>query len=1303
MEKPMKKPTLIIIALLLLSMAQALVVETGSFRDFLYGEEPACAYDNWISHIAEGIASANYNLYAPYDRQLNGFGDFRIINALETANWNALIGLFLTESWDEAELMILAAGFPYQLVQFNDTDTGRTYYMLREIPDMAEIDDNNTADPYDDESGAFMYGWGLYVYNPQGSRPVIITVPHPTDDFATPAMGALALEVWDARFMIISGAGREVKWTNVAPFTNSKSLSDPTRVASHPFNFAYDKFADQIRSQYGLREFSAQIHSYDWNRHEGYPNNQISAGYQKLCPNLPIRDLSDLNNDMIHQAPHLVFPANTVGIHAPVYLSEYYSVNYSIHDFNWSDGVNTYPVNDYVDLPAYSQNHQMLYTLSGWNDYDSYDPFFHVEMDELPNCYEQTENNYHWFYGWDTAQQKWDYANLFGRYMQFYSPWVYHLEAVMDDMFQMNDGLTPTPPTELSVLNSSLTHITLGWQPSSAYDFDTYEVLYAPEPIGTDNYQIFNRSNNSFLASQDAQSISVTGLNNANTYYFKIRAKDKNGNYSELSNEVQSIPAPANIVSFTAHGMEQSVRLYWQVGGQTNNQGFKVYRRRGDGDFQLQDSWLSNPGLSNPTGSTFEWWDTGLQNGVVYTYRISSTNTSEMEFFHNYPVSASAMPIQTLTISNLAGTLTDSVTFGNNPYASDSQDGFWDVTKGNPTETYVWTAFWQQYWGNQGTSLLREIKGGYDVDSQVKTWVLRTRSDQLEQLSIQATGTFGRAEKLWLQDGATFHNLLSGPYSYSNANSNVRTFNLYWGNMQPRATVASMQNRILQGGNMVSFSWNYTYSFLIDHVELSLQNATDSLLVNNYLSNTQSSYSYLLPQTVDMQGAKLIVDVIAIDGVRTRFVSPYTLALVPYMNLAMLESGWQMLSNPWVTTPLSVDAVFGAGTDAYTYNPVSAWQPTTQFNFGSAVWAHLNDFVFYSSTNPLLADEYNLDLMDGWNLIGNPHLCSYDVENLRFMVNSSLYRFGEMVNQELLSPVVWAFRAGQYEPVSRIEPFQAFLIRYYGAAGLVSQINFYPFWQAPEIDAPSAQSSVTLHAAVNGLSDWVRVGTHNLANDASDFRLNLAKPPVPPFSAPRLYVPELLPTLRPDGQLHSQFLPLLDANGASQDVIAFNVRLELPTADPVTISWGDNGLPDGWQAAFLIEDEIYHMGSAPEFVWQPDQAGTFNANIRLSNYAVANQDQVAFLLGKPLAWPNPFNPDVNIAFSLAAPANLSADVYNLRGQKVRSLCNGPLSGGNHTLHWNGRDSGGSSVASGIYFVKLSTGKHNQVIKVMLMK
>jgi len=94
---------------------------------------------------------------------------------------------------------------------------------------------------------------------------------------------------------------------------------------------------------------------------------------------------------------------------------------------------------------------------------------------------------------------------------------------------------------------------------------------------------------------------------------------------------------------------------------------------------------------------------------------------------------------------------------------------------------------------------------------------------------------------------------------------------------------------------------------------------------------------------------------------------------------------------------------------------------------------------------------------------------------------------------------------------------------------------------------------------------------------------------------------------------------------------------------------------------------------------------------------------VALLIGKALAYPNPFNPEVNIAFSLAAPAKVNVDIFNIRGQKVRSLHNGTLPGGTHSLHWNGKDSSGTAVSSGLYFARISNARHQQVLKLMLMK
>lgn len=1297
----MKKTILAAWLCLLVALAPAIIVETGSLRNFLMGSEPACAYDNWISHVAEGIAIPAYNLYAPYDVQTNGFGNFRLPTPGDLVYWTNMMDLFVAEDYDGAQAILTSNGAPYQIVEFHDTTNGRTYFMLREIPDMSYYDDNGTPEEDDDEVGAFVYGWGIFIYNPQGSKPIIITVPHTCDDFPTPAMGYEALTVWDARYLLINGACREVRWTNVGSYTNSKSLSDPLRNPTHPFNTVYKKFADTIRAQFGSREFSVQMHSYDWNRHVGYANCQISAGNPRPCPNLPIRDLSPLKRDLINAGQHLMIPANTIGIHRPVYLNDFYAVNYSTHDFTFSDGENTYPVNNDIDLPAYVQNQHMIYTQSGTTDYDIYDPFFHLEMDELPNCYEETENNYRWFYGWNAGARGWDMDNIFTRFIDYYGRWVHDLEPVLVDMFAMDDGLTPPAPTSLAVHNQSLTSVTLSWQKSHGFDFETYELLYATEPIGLGNYQVFSRANNDFLASPDCEMITVPNLANANPYYFRIRALDKNGNVSGLSNEVNTILAPANVTSFSAFGLDNTVRLYWQVNGQTNNQGFKVYRRDAASNFTLVDSWLSNPALSNPGAYSFEWWDLSALNGNEYTYKISSTNNQDMEFFYNYPASVAPRPIHNLTISNEAGVLSDQVHFSANPYATDGSDAYWDTTKSNPgSGAYVWNAFWEQYWGNTGTQLSREVKGDYDPDEQIKTWVLRTRSNQIETLTITASNDFGRAEKLYLQDGGSYHNLLAGPYQFNNLNSNIRTMTLFWGNMQPQATIQTMANRVFQGGSNVSFAWNYQYPFLIDHAELSIINASDSLLLSAFVPPTQYNFSFMVPSNVaEMQDCRFVVDLIAVDGVRTRYSSSYRFSLVPLMNLAYNEPGLKMRSNPWLSADLSFDQVFGPST-AYQFTPEGLWGLTQDFDFGTAYWVHSDDVNFYSSVAPIQSEAWNFDLIPGWNFIPNPHLCAYDLEDLSFTLNGQLYRFSEMLGQELISPAVFVYRGTDYELVNRIEPWEAFLIFYNGPVALAPQIRFYPFFDGPLMLSPSPSFKLRVKL-LDGHPGSIELGLHPLSTGALDFRFDLPRAPYPPLNnSSALWLHHATADSTSTWNLFSEFRAPFNE---PQQAEFYNIRLQVGTDEPQHLLFESSGAGNQWQTLLVLNDIPHYVTCPEEFVWNPPAAGLYEGYIRVSNYVVGLEDLVQSPISALAAYPNPFNPDVNIAFNLALSNDVTVEIFNIRGQKVRSLHRGKLSGGNHSLRWDGCDGNGLGVASGMYFARIQTKNESKTIKMMLMK
>jgi len=76
-------------------------------------------------------------------------------------------------------------------------------------------------------------------------------------------------------------------------------------------------------------------------------------------------------------------------------------------------------------------------------------------------------------------------------------------------------------------------------------------------------------------------------------------------------------------------------------------------------------------------------------------------------------------------------------------------------------------------------------------------------------------------------------------------------------------------------------------------------------------------------------------------------------------------------------------------------------------------------------------------------------------------------------------------------------------------------------------------------------------------------------------------------------------------------------------------------------------------------------------------------------------YPNPFNPETEIKFALAKDSEVELSIYNLKGQKVKTLIDQYLIKGNHSAKWNGIDSSGFPTSSGIYFLNL---KHDEGVK-----
>jgi hypothetical protein len=84
-------------------------------------------------------------------------------------------------------------------------------------------------------------------------------------------------------------------------------------------------------------------------------------------------------------------------------------------------------------------------------------------------------------------------------------------------------------------------------------------------------------------------------------------------------------------------------------------------------------------------------------------------------------------------------------------------------------------------------------------------------------------------------------------------------------------------------------------------------------------------------------------------------------------------------------------------------------------------------------------------------------------------------------------------------------------------------------------------------------------------------------------------------------------------------------------------------------------------------------------------------------------FPNPFNSGTLIRFSLAHTSDIELAIYNLAGQKVARLAQGPRPAGIYRIAWDGRDDTGRDLASGLYFYRLTAGSQLQTRKLMLLR
>ena len=97
----------------------------------------------------------------------------------------------------------------------------------------------------------------------------------------------------------------------------------------------------------------------------------------------------------------------------------------------------------------------------------------------------------------------------------------------------------------------------------------------------------------------------------------------------------------------------------------------------------------------------------------------------------------------------------------------------------------------------------------------------------------------------------------------------------------------------------------------------------------------------------------------------------------------------------------------------------------------------------------------------------------------------------------------------------------------------------------------------------------------------------------------------------------------------------------------------------------------------------------------------AREPGLRFALGQN--YPNPFNPVTTIRFTVPDKGLVTLRVYDVSGRLVSTVVSKDMSAGNHRVNWDGKNNSGESVASGVYFYRVSAGRHTATRKMVLLR
>lgn len=365
-----------------------------------------------------------------------------------------------------------------------------------------------------------------------------------------------------------------------------------------------------------------------------------------------------------------------------------------------------------------------------------------------------------------------------------------------------------------------------------------------------------------------------------------------------------------------------------------------------------------------------------------------------------------------------------------------------------------------------------------------------------------------------------------------------------------------------------------------------------------------------------------------------------------------VTQGWNLVSNPVVTTNDSVHQLFTTASFPYAFRfiPGAGYAPEYRTFSGRGYWVKFpSAFGEWLSGAPI--EEDSIAVSAGWNLIGS---ISVSVDTAFIKANSN--------PPNIITSNFFGYPYGAGDP--SVEPGRGYWVKTNAAGKLYVAQNPAPTRPAGAVEeSPLSHLNQLVIADASGKTQTLYFG----ADRGDGLNVTVYElPPLPPAGAFDARFESA------DGGFAVQVHPV---EGGS-----FPVAIQ-SDAYPVTIEWsitdGAYTLAGGGSVA-SVSRSISGKGSMK----------IINAAVNRVTLTFEGSREIPTEFSLRQNYPNPFNPATTISFGLPRDARVTMRIFNLLGQQVAEIEGGEMSAGFHHFRWEGKSTQGMHVGSGVYFYRL---------------